>query len=140
MIPFWWACWTAWQTWTNRARRSFGASRFCVAVVGDRHAADQLHHEVGAAVVRAAGVEHAGDVRVIHQGQRLPLGLEPGDHVARVHPGLEDLERDLAADRLGLLGDEDQAEAALTDVLHQPVWPDPVADFRSRWAAPAPAA
>src|SRR5262249_21244198 len=55
----------------------------------------------------------------------------------RVHPRLEYSERDLAADRLGLLGDEDQAEAPLTDELQQPVGPDPVADFRSRWAAVA---
>jgi hypothetical protein len=105
-----------------------------ITVVGDRHTADQLHHEVGAAGGRASRVEHAGDVRVIHQGQRLALGLEPGDDVAGVHPRLQDLERDLAADRLGLLGHEDQAEAPLTDELHQPVGPDPIADFRSRWA------
>ena len=34
-----------------------------VAVVGDRHAADEFHHEVGPAALRGAGVEHAGDVR-----------------------------------------------------------------------------
>ena len=27
------------------------------------------------------GVEHLGDVRVVHQGQGLPLGLEPGQHL-----------------------------------------------------------
>ena len=26
-----------------------------------------------------AGVEHLGDVRMVHQRQRLPLGLEAGD-------------------------------------------------------------
>ena len=50
-----------------------------VAVAGDRDALDQLHHEERAAVVGGAGVEHPGDVRVVHQRQRLPLGLEPGE-------------------------------------------------------------
>ena len=30
---------------------------------------------------RGAAVEHLGDVRVVHQRQGLPLGLEAGDHL-----------------------------------------------------------
>ena len=56
-----------------------------VAVLGDRDALDQLHDEVGAARVGGAGVEDPGDVGVVHQGQGLPLGLEPGEHLAAVH-------------------------------------------------------
>ncbi len=100
MIPFWCACWTAWQTGTNSSSRSRGAELVLVAVVGDRHALDQLHDEVGPAGRRRAGVEHLGDVRVVHQRQGLPLGLEAGDDLARVHARLDDLERDLAPDRL----------------------------------------
>ena len=37
---------------------------------------------------------------MVHQGQGLPLGLEAGDDLAAVHARLDDLERDLAADRL----------------------------------------
>ena len=51
-----------------------------VAVLGDRHALDEFHDEVRPAVVGRAGVEDLGDVRVVHQGQRLPLGLEAGEH------------------------------------------------------------
>ena len=60
MIPFWWACCTAWQTWTNSSSRSAIGRRSLVAVVGDRDAADQLHHEVGAARLGGAGVEDPG--------------------------------------------------------------------------------
>ena len=79
MIPFWWACCTAWQTCTNSSSRSRGVELVLVAVLGDRHALDQLHDEVGPAGVGGAGVEHLGDVGVVHQGQGLPLGLEAGD-------------------------------------------------------------
>jgi len=56
-----------------------------------------------------------GNVRMIHQGQRLPLRLEPGNHLSRVHAGLDDLQGDLAPDRLLLFGHEDHAEAALAN-------------------------
>ena len=81
MTPFWWACWTAWQTGTNSSSRCRGVEPVLVAVRGDRHALDQFHDEVRPAVGGGAGVEHPGDVRVVHQGQGLPLGLEPGQHL-----------------------------------------------------------
>ena len=99
MIPFWWACCTAWQTRTNSSSRSADRELLAVAVVGDRDAADQLHDEVGPARLGGAGVEHPGDVRVVHQRQGLPLGLEPGDHLPGVHARLDDLQGHLAADR-----------------------------------------
>ena len=58
---------------------------------------------------------------MIHQRHGLPLGLEAGDDLVGVHARLDDLERDLAADRLDLLGDEDQAEAAFAMV--SPLFP-----------------
>jgi hypothetical protein len=73
---------------------------------------------------RRAGVEHAGDVGVVHERQGLALGFEAGDDVARVHSRLDDLERDLAAHGMLLLGDEHQAHAPLADLLHQLVGPD----------------
>src|SRR5437588_5117659 len=44
---------------------------------------------------RSPGVEDLGDVGVVHQGEGLPLGLEAGDHLARVHHRLEHLQGDL---------------------------------------------
>ena len=124
MIPFWWACCTARQTGTNSSSRSRIGSRCLVAVLGDRDALDQLHDEVGAAGVGGAGVEDAGDVGVVHQGQGLALGLEAGDDLLRVHARLDDLQGHRAADRLGLLGHVDDAHAPLADLLQQLVGAD----------------
>ena len=88
-----------------------------VAILGDGHAVDQLHDEVRPAGFRGPAVEDAGDVDVIHHRQGLPLRLEAGDDLLRVHAGLDDLESDLALDRLRLLGHEDDAHAALADLL-----------------------
>jgi hypothetical protein len=61
---------------------------------------------------------------VVHEGQGLPLGLEPGHHLPGVHSRLEHLQRDLPTDRLRLLGHEDDAEPALADLLQQLVRTD----------------
>jgi hypothetical protein len=86
-----------------------------VAVLRDRHAAHELHDEVRPAARVAPASKHARDPRMVHHRERLPLGVEPRDDLARVHPQLDDLERDLAADRLVLLGEEDGAEPALPE-------------------------
>src|SRR5215204_3260063 len=75
MTPFWCACCTARHTWMNSSSRSPHREADAVAVVGDGDALDQLHHEVRAAGVGGAGVQDLGDVGVVHQGQRLALGL-----------------------------------------------------------------
>ncbi len=54
---------------------------------------------------------------MIHQRQRLALGLEPGDDLTRVHPELDDLERDFAPQGLLLLRQPDGAEAPLPNLL-----------------------
>jgi hypothetical protein len=76
---------------------------------------EEAHDEVRPAPGGGAGVEHAGDVGVVHQGQRLPLYLEAGNDLPGVHPGLDDLERHQAFDRLGLPGHPHRAHAALAD-------------------------
>ena len=58
-------------------------------------------------------------VRVVHQGQSLPLRFEPGQDLARIHPRLDELQRDPALHRLGLFGHPDRAHAALADLLQQ---------------------
>ena len=92
-----------------------------VAELGQRQAVDQFHDEERLARRRQAAVEHAGDVGVIHHGQRLPLLLEARQHGLGVHAGLDELERHLAFDGLGLLGDPDLAHAAFADLLLQRV-------------------
>ena len=61
---------------------------------------------------------------MVHQRQRLSLGLEAGDDLARVHAQLDDLERDQPPDRLGLLGHVDRSHAAFADLLDQLVRAD----------------
>jgi hypothetical protein len=95
-----------------------------IAVVGDRDTADQLHDEVWMTLVGHSGVKHFGDVRVVHEGEGLPLGLEPGDHLVRVHSRLDQLEGYLPADWVVLLGDEYHPHPAFADQFHEPVRPD----------------
>ena len=78
----------------------------------------------GRPLVGRPGIEHPGDVRMIHHRQRLPLGLEAGDHLPRVHPRLDDFQRDGPPNRPRLLGHEDDAHAAFADLLQQLVRPD----------------
>ena len=61
---------------------------------------------------------------MVHQRQGLALGLEPGEHLAAVHPGLDELQRNRAPHWLGLLGHVDGAHAALADGLEEPVRAD----------------
>ena len=98
-----------------------------VAVVGDRDAAHQFHDKEGAARLRRARIEHLRDVRMIHQRQRLPLLLEARDHVPRVHPQLDDLQRHPPLDGCLLLGHPHAAEATLADLFAQLVRPDVLA-------------
>ena len=76
---------------------------------------------------RRPGVEHTGDVGMVHHRQRLPLALEASNDLPAVHPRLDNLDRDFALNRLGLLGHEHGAHAALTDLLQKFVRPDHVA-------------
>jgi hypothetical protein len=71
-----------------------------------------------------AGVEHSGDVDVIHQGQGLTLGLEAGNDLLRVHASLDKLDGHQALDRLRLLGHPHRTHAAFADLLDQLVRTD----------------
>ena len=73
-------------------RREF----FVITVLRDRHALDVFHDEKRPAAVGDAGIEHPGDVRMIHDGEGLPLGVESGQNVAAVHAGLDQLDGDRA--------------------------------------------
>ena len=84
----------------------------------------------GRPVAVVAGVEHSGDVRVVHHRQGLPLGLEPGDDLLGIHAGLDDLERHPPANRAFLLGHVDGAHAPLAELLEQLVRADPHAPGR----------
>jgi hypothetical protein len=98
------------------------AVRVAVLVEGDpRHV---LHHEVGETPLRGPRVEDAGDVGVAHEGQGLPLGLEPGQDLFRGQPPLDELQRHPPLDRLALLGLVDDTHAALSELPERPVVAD----------------
>ena len=82
-----------------------------VAEVCDRHALDQLHDEVRPAALGGAGVEHLGDVRVVHPGEGLALLLEAGDQAGGIEARPDQLEGDAPLHRLELVGDPDRGLA-----------------------------
>ena len=128
MIPFW--CGVLHRLADRHEQLQPGLHRqpFLIAVLGERHALHQFHDEERLAGWGDAAVVDAGDVRVVHQRQRLPLGVEPGQHAPRIHPRLDQLQRHLTLDRFGLLGQVDRAHAALADHLDQRV---PAGDDRA---------
>ena len=104
-----------------------------VAEPGQRQPVDQFHDEERPAFGRHAAIDHPGDVGMLHDGQGLPLLFEALEHGLGVHARLDQLERHLALDRLGLLGDPDVAHAAFADLLDERV---PAGDHSSqphRW-------
>jgi hypothetical protein len=62
---------------------------FLVAVFGDGPAHDILHDEVRPALRCFARIKDVRDRGMIHQGQRLALGVEAGHHFPRVHTSLD---------------------------------------------------
>ena len=100
-----------------------------VTVVRDPHAPDQLHHEVGPAGPGGSGIQHPGDVRMVHQGQRLPLGLEAGHDLLGIHAELDDFECHAPPDGLFLLRHVHDATAAFANLLEELVVADAVAGF-----------
>ena len=72
-----------------------------------------------------AGVEDLGDVRMVHHGERLALGLEARERPRESMPGLMSLSATLRRIGLLLLGAPDDAHAAFADPLEQPVAAEP---------------
>src|SRR5205814_2017691 len=66
------------------------------------------------------------------QSQGLPLRLEPGNNLTRIHARLDDLQRDLALNRDRLLCQENDAHAPFADLLDELARSD---DRPGNWAA-----
>ena len=88
-----------------------------VTEFGDRDAPHQFHHEVRSSRFRGPAIVHLGNVGMIHQGQRLTLCVKACEHLLGIHPWLDDLQRHLAADGLGLFGHVDHTHAPFADLL-----------------------
>jgi hypothetical protein len=56
------------------------AQFFAIAVFGDGETNHVFHYKVRLAFWRRTGIKHLGDCRMLHDGQRLPLGLKALGH------------------------------------------------------------
>ena len=91
-----------------------------VAVFGERHAFDQFHDEKRRSRFRRARVQQLGDVRMIHERNRLPFRLESRqDQPRRSQLAVDQLDRDPALHGLALVGHPHAAHAPATDLLEQ---------------------
>jgi len=70
---------------------------------------------------------------MVHHRQRLPLDLEASHDLLGVHAVLDDLERNPAPYRLGLLGQVHHAHSALAELFQDAVG----ADLRRRSGSPS---
>ena len=59
------------------------------------------------------------DRRMVHERQRLALGIETRQHLRGIHAGLDDLDRDLAPNRARLLRQPHLTHAAFAEPLQQ---------------------
>ena len=101
-----------------------GGQMVFVAIIGDLDAPHQFHDEERPARVRGARIQHFGDVGMVHQRQRLPLGFKSGDHIFGLHAQLDDLQRHPAANRRRLFSHIHHPAPPLADWLEQFVMTD----------------
>src|SRR5262245_23986068 len=90
-----------------------------VAILSNRHSLDKIHDKVGSLAAGCPGVQHTGDVGVIHKGQSLTLSLKASNDLLGIHASLDELKRDHALNRLSLLSHPDRAHAAFADLLDE---------------------
>jgi len=58
---------------------------------------------------------------MVHESQRLALGFETSEYLCGVHAALDELQSNLALDRLELLGFPDLSHTAFTDLLEKTI-------------------
>ncbi len=119
MTPFWCGVLHGPANLDEQFQPLTGGISALVAVFGDRRAVHQFHDEIGPPGRGAAAVEHRGDALVIHQGQGLPLRLEPGDDLPGIHARLDDLQCDFAFDRFLLDRHVDHAHPTVADFVDE---------------------
>ena len=104
---------------TNGLKKLEPFTRCClhlIAVFGDRDTADQFHDEVGTPIRRSC-IKHSRNIRMFHEGQRLPFGLEASDDLLGIHARLDNLQGDLSLNRFGLFSDINNPHPAFADLF-----------------------
>ncbi len=100
---------------------SFDVDSGPIAILGDGHPLDVLHHEERTSLVGHASVKHFGDVGMIHDSQCLTLELEARKNVPAVHSQLDELERHAPSNRLNLFGNPNGSHSSFADFFQQTV-------------------
>jgi hypothetical protein len=95
-----------------------------VAELREGDSLHEFHDEERAPLGGRPGVVDLRDVWMIHHRERLALCFEAGDDLARVHPRLDDLERDPTGHGFDLLGHPNHPEAPLANSFQEPVSPN----------------
>src|ERR1039458_8011344 len=106
-----------------------GGKSLFITVVRDFDTTHQFHDEVRSASVGCSGIQHLGDIRMIHQRQGLAFGLETRDHLLGIHAQFDDLERHALTHRFCLLRHIDDPTAAFANLLKEFVAAYPIARF-----------
>src|ERR1700677_2778130 len=88
-----------------------------IAIIRDRRAWYILHYEIWLAVGGSSSVKSLGNRWMVHDSQRLPLGLEPMQHRVIAHAGSDEFQRHLPPYRGRLFCQPDLSHAALTEFL-----------------------
>ena len=116
--PLRWAACSALGDLGEHRRGAIGRQRPVGERVGEAAGVDQAHHEVRGTRLAPVVVQR-DDVRVLEPGDELGLGLEPADERRVVGElGPDHLDRHLAPDDR-LVGAEDRAEGAASELLAQ---------------------
>jgi hypothetical protein len=87
-----------------------------IAKSGQRESVDQFHDEEGSVISSHAAVDHAGDVRMLHQRQGLPFLFKTLNYRLGVHTRLDQFESHLSLDRFGLFGHPDLTHTPFSDL------------------------
>jgi hypothetical protein len=90
-----------------------------IAIVGDFDAPHELHHKEWSTSFGGSGIQHLGNVWMIHQRQRLTLGVEAGYDLLGVHAQLDHFQGDFAADGLFLFRHVNHTATTFANLLEQ---------------------
>jgi len=87
----------------NSRRRLRDSELFLVAILSNGQTRDQFHHEIGVPGLGFPGIEYSERCSDGPSARAPAAPLQTGNHLARVHARLDDLQGHRAPDGLGLL-------------------------------------
>jgi hypothetical protein len=90
-----------------------------ITELGNGNTSNELHDKIGTSGRGHSGIEHPRNIRMIHHGERLPLGSESEKHFACIHARLKNFEGDFAPHWLDLLCDKYMTKAPFANDFHE---------------------